>query len=318
MMEIHLIHSDGRVDSGVGLALALEAPQDCTVWVDIEGPGEEELGLLRTQWCFHPLAIEDCMNRQLRAKYERYPLHEFIVLLALDHRTEEDLDTLPVCVFLQQRLVVSVRQAQVTAVDTVKRRMDAEHHTLAYSRDRLIHAFLDTIVDEFMPLLDRYEESLDDLERRLPTETSPQMMADLISIRHELHHLRRILTPFHEMIRRYTDREGGISPECQLLFRDVQDHILVLQDLVSVRLEICSGAIQTHSNMTTDRLNQVMKYLAVVSTLGLPMTIVSGVFGMNFEVIPITHHALGFYIAIGIMAVTSLALLGWFRYKRWI
>ena len=144
------------------------------------------------------------------------------------------------------------------------------------------------------------------------------MMTDLISIRRELHHLRRILTPFHELIRRYSDREGGMSPECQLLFRDVQDHILVLQDLVSVRLEICSGGIQTHSNATTERLNQVMKYLAVVSTLGLPMTIVSGIFGMNFEVIPITHHALGFYIAVGLMMVASAVLLGVFRYRRWI
>lgn len=318
MMEIHLIHTDGRVESGVSLLAAMHVPQDCTVWVDIEGVGEEELGMMRTQWCFHPLAIEDCVNRQLRAKYERYPTHDFLVLLALDHRTDEDLDTLPICLLMRQRLVVSVRQAPVVAVDSVKQRMDAEHHTLAYSQDRLVHAFLDAVMDEFMPLLDRYEEWLDDLERRLGADTSPKMMTDLISIRRELLHLRRILTPFHELIRRYSDREGGMSPECQLLFRDVQDHILVLQDLVSVRLEICSGAIQTHNNATTEQLNKTMKYLAVASTLGLPMTIISGVFGMNFEVIPITHHALGFYIAVGMMIVTSALLIGLFRYRRWI
>lgn len=318
MMEIHLIHTDGRVESGVSLLAAMHVPQDCTVWVDIEGVGEEELGMMRTQWCFHPLAIEDCVNRQLRAKYERYPTHDFLVLLALDHRTDEDLDTLPICLLMRQRLVVSVRQAPVVAVSSVKQRMDAEHSTLAYSQDRLVHAFLDAVVDEFMPLLDRYEEWLDDLERRLCADTSPKMMTDLISIRRELLHLRRILTPFHELIRRYSDREGGMSPECQLLFRDVHDHILVLQDLVSVRLEICSGAIQTHNNATTEQLNKTMKYLAVASTLGLPMTIISGVFGMNFEVIPITHHALGFYIAVGMMIVTSALLIGLFRYRRWI
>lgn len=333
MLTAHLLHADGRIEFDVNHALALQAPAETTVWVDLtwvealesdtdklprNGRDDAALELLKTHWAFHPLAIEDSIVRQLRAKYERYPTHDFMVTLALDHSTSAALDTIPVCIFIRQRLVVTVRPGPVKALDTVKRRLQEDVRAV-YNLDRLVHLILDAAVDEFMPLLDSYEDELDRLENCAHTDTSPQVMEDLVRIRRNLLNIRRILAPFQEVIRRYTDRDhGDMSPECRLQFRDVQDHILVLQDVVAIRLEICNGAIQSHTNATSERLNQVMKYLAVVSTMGLPMTVVSGVFGMNFDVIPIAHHAWGFFIALFLMFGSAFALVGWFRWRRWI
>jgi magnesium transporter len=333
MITAHLIHADGRIELGVDQAVALQAPRDCTVWVDVQwkqaldqdqdrcphnGRDDQALDLLRSHWHFHPLAIEDAINRQLRAKYERYPTHDFLVLLALDQNTSESLDTVPICMFLRQKLLVTVRHGNIRAVETVLEHLKTDTRG-TNSMDRLVHLMLDTVVDEFMPLLDRHEDRLDELELRSNQDIRPQVMEDLVAIRRELLHVRRILTPFQELVRRYIDREGSdVASECHLLFRDVTDHILVLQDLVAVRLEICNGAIQAHTNASTERLNVVMKYLAVVSTLGLPMTVISGVFGMNFDVIPIAHHNFGFFIAVGLMFFSAGLLMGWFRYKRWL
>ncbi|HNC96793.1 MAG TPA: magnesium transporter CorA family protein [Myxococcota bacterium] len=333
MIKAHLIHADGRIELEVSQAVALEAPKDCTVWVDVlwkqamdedqdhrpnNGRDDHALDLLRSHWHFHPLAIEDAINRQLRAKYERYPTHDFLVLLALDQNTSESLDTVPICMFLRQKLLVTVRHGSIRAVDTVLQRLKTDTRG-TNSMDRLVHLMVDSVVDEFMPLLDRHEDRLDELELRSNRDIRPQVMEDLVTIRRELLHVRRILTPFQELVRRYIDREGSdVASECHLLFRDVTDHILVLQDLVAVRLEICNGAIQAHANASTERLNVVMKYLAVVSTLGLPMTVISGVFGMNFDVIPIAHHNFGFFIAVGLMFFSAGLLMGWFRYKRWL
>jgi magnesium transporter len=333
MIAAHLIHADGHIALNVSQAVALQAPADSTVWVDIQwkqaldqdqdhrpnnGRDDQALDLLRSHWHFHPLAIEDAINRQLRAKYERYPTHDFLVLLALDQSTTESLDTVPICMFIRQKLVVTVRHGNIRAVETVLHRLKTDTRG-TNSMDRLVHLMLDSVVDEFMPLLDRHEDRLDELELRSNRDTRPQVMEDLVAVRRELLHVRRILTPFQELVRRYTDRDGNdVASECHLLFRDVTDHILVLQDLVAVRLEICNGAIQAHANASTERLNVVMKYLAVVSTLGLPMTVISGVFGMNFDVIPIAHHNWGFFIAVGLMVTSAGLLLGWFRYKRWM
>jgi magnesium transporter len=320
MMSTHLLHSDGRIEWNTRHDLALTCPQNTTVWVDIE-VGEEQdieaLESLKLQWSFHPLAIEDCVHPQSRAKYERYPNHDFLVLLGLDHATEAPLDTLPICVFLKGRLLVTYRSREVRAVETVKKRIQGDG--IIAGADRLVHALLDTLIDEFIPLLDEYESSLDELEHQAIQSARAEILDQLVKVRRDLLHIRRILGPFQEVIRRYTDEERGeVEADCKLLFRDVQDHILAIQDLVSVRLEICNGAIQTHNNATNERLNKVMKYLAVVSTLALPMTIISGIFGMNFDVIPTTHHANGFYSAIIMMFSVAAVLLGIFRWRRWI
>lgn len=318
MVQVHLLHSDGRIEFGVSHALALEPPPETTIWVDIEGAGPNEQELLAKSWSFHPLAIEDSVSRQQRAKYERYPTHDFLVILALDQSTEEELDTIPICAFLRKRMIVTVHTRPVRVLNTIQERLKADQSSIGHL-DRLVHLLLDATVDEFMPLLDRYEKDLDTLESLATVAAREQTMEELLFMRRELLLVRRILTPFQEVVRRYTDREHGeMAPECRLLFRDVHDHLLVLLDLVALRMEVCSGAIEAHAHATNERLNQVMKYLAVVSTLGLPMTIVSGIFGMNFEVIPITHHAWGFSFAVGMMAFLSIALLGWFRWRKWI
>lgn len=320
-IKVHLLHPDGRVEWEVGHELAYTAAPPTTVWIDIRLEEENKaqiLALLSNQWGFHPLAIEDCINNQIRAKYERYPSHDFMVLLALDHETHAPLDTTSVCVFLRDRLIVSCHWGEIRALGTMRVRMAAER-LLGLSSDRLVHAMVDTLVDEFMPLLDNYELELDDLDRRATRDDSETFVNRLFHIRRDLLHIRRILGPFQEIMRRFADSErGDVSADCKLLFRDVLDHVLALQDLVNVRLEICNGIIQTHTHASNERLNKVMKYLAVVSTLSLPMTVISGIFGMNFEVIPITHQAYGFYTAIGLMGASALVLMGIFRWRRWV
>lgn len=104
----------------------------------------------------------------------------------------------------------------------------------------------------------------------------------------------------------------------RIYYRDVLDHIDAVYDTTGLLLEVCAGTLQLHSNRANERLNAVMKYLAIVSTLMLPMTVISGVFGMNFDVIPGAHHQAGFWSAIGLMVASALALIFWFRHRRWV
>lgn len=302
------------------LAEALAPPPEGAVWLDLEDPTPSELALLADHFHFHPLAIEDCTHLQKRAKIERYPTHGFVVLCALDRTTRDDLlDTVPICVFLRPGLVVTVHPKRVTALERIERLFAAEPDRVGTASERVLHAVVDAVVDEFLPLVDDQGDHVDELERQAALTPTPRVMDALISARHDLLQVRRIILPHIEVIRRLVDPDAKeVSVEYRVYFRDVLDHAVVVADNVSLHLEVANGAISVHANAVNEHLNQVMRFLAVVSTFMLPWTIISGIFGMNFEIIPISHQPFGFYVAMVMMLVCSGVLLAWFRRKGWV
>lgn len=320
MIRAHVFGVDGGVRCGVPVEEALEAPEGSSVWLDVESPGEAEQQFLVERLHFHPLAVEDCVHEQRRAKLERYPSHAFVVLCALDRTTQgELLDTTPICIFVRPRLVVSVRVKRITAVERVVHIVEAEPDRVGNTTERVLHALVDAVIDEFMPLIEDWEDALDALNARASHAREPGLMDELVRLRRELLVSRRIMLPHVEIIRRLTDDAATeVSADYRIYFRDVLDHALVVAETTSLLLEVANGAISMHANAVNERINEVMKFLAIVSTLLLPWTVVSGIFGMNFDVIPLTHHPEGFIAALVIMLGGTGVLLQYFRRKGWM
>ena len=316
MVRTRVLLPDGHVQAGEGFALAHTAPEGATVWVDVTASNEVGLAAIPAKWRFHPLALEDCLHEQHRSKYERYPTHGFIVVHALNTDTEEDLDTVALRIFVRPGLVVSVHDRPISAVDRVENVLLNDAERIGLGADRVVYAIIDAIVDEFMPLLDRWEEAIDAIERRTDLNRELSALDETVAARHNLLVLRRVLLPQQEVVRRLMD-----SPETtengRIYYRDVLDHMDALADSAALLVEVCAGMIQVQVERTNERLNKTMKYMAIVSTLLLPMTVISGVFGMNFEYIPTMHDRAGFYGAVGLMVVSALALIAWFRWRRW-
>lgn len=318
MIRAHLFAADRSVRLDVPLPDAIA--HEGTVWFDIEAPDEADLRLLSEHFRFHPLAIEDCTHPQSRAKFERYASHTFVVLCALDRTTREDLlDTVPVCVFTRAGLVVSVRPKRVTAVERVRALVQEDPEHVGTVSERVLHALVDAVIDEFLPLVEDKGDQVDALEVRVARDVTSDVLDALIHARHDLLQVRRIILPHIEVVRRLLDPDNSdVSTEYRVYMRDVLDHALVVSDNVSLYLEVANGAIQIHANAVNERLNQVMKFLAVVSTMMLPLTVIAGIFGMNFDVIPTSHQPFGFYLAVGGMLGCSGGLLVYFRRKGWI
>lgn len=319
MIRTHILHDDGRVESNATIDLACAPQPDATVWVDMLDPTPEELLLLSERWRFHPLAIEDVSHHQKRSKYERYPDHGFLVTQALDRTTPTDpLDTVPVSVFLRPTLVVSVRPKDVAAVAVVFRTLATYPERVGSHADRILHALIDAVIDEYTSTLYDFEERVDALEEQAVRSLRRTLVEDLVRVRRDLLMLRRMTLPQIELVRRFVDAENGeLGGGARIYFRDVLDHLTHIQEQTSLLLDICNGALQVHSNAANEQLNKVMKYLAIVSTLALPMTVISGIFGMNFDVIPISHQIYGFWVAVGMMLGSAVFLLGIFRARRW-
>jgi magnesium transporter len=282
-------------------------------------PTAEELALLSDRWRFHPLAVEDVTHGQKRSKYERYPDHAFVVTQALDRSTEDDpLDTVPVSIFLRPGLVVSVRPRDVAALDTVFKVLATYPERVGSHADRILHAILDAVIDEYTHMLYGFEARVDAMEEQATGHDHVGLVEDLVWVRRDLLMLRRMTLAQIELVRRFVDAETGeLGGGARIYFRDVLDHLTIIQEQTALLLESCNGALQVHSNAVNERLNQVMKYMAIVSTIMLPMTIISGIFGMNFDVIPISHQAHGFWMAVGMMVVSATTLLAIFRSRGW-
>lgn len=318
MLRAHLLHDNGTVENDLPIETACRPHDRATVWVDMLAPTDAELALLSARWGFHRLAIEDVTHVQKRSKYERYPNHAFVVTQALDRSTPEDpLDTIPISVFLRPGLVVSVRPKELAAVAHVERALENWPDRVGTHAARVLHAILDAVIDEYTHTLYEFEERVDALEAEASGQEGPELMQELVRVRRDLLMLRRMTLPQLELVRRFVDTDESELAEARIWFRDVLDHITIISDQCTLLLEICNGAIQIHNNAVNERLNKVMKYMAIVSTLMLPMTVISGTFGMNFDVIPIAHQVHGFWLAIGLMVGSAAVLLGVFRYRRW-
>ena len=318
MIRTHILHDDGRVEGNASIDTACEPPVRATVWVDMLAPTPEELALLSERWRFHPLAVEDVTHAQKRSKYERYPDHAFVVTQALDGVTDDLLDTVPVSVFLRPGLVVSVRPREIAAVEAVFDVLAHFPERVGTHADRILHAIIDAVADEYTHALYTLEARVDALEDKATAHDQVGLVEDLVWVRRDILTLRRLSLPQIELVRRFVDADatdlGGGAP---IYFRDVLDHLTIIQEHTGLLLEVCNGALQVHTNAVNERLNQVMKYMAIVSTLLLPMTVISGTFGMNFDVIPISHQVYGFWIAVGMMVGSAAFLLAVFRARRW-
>lgn len=319
MLRTCVFLPDGTVDRDCPVTESYEPPAGALAWVDMEEPTQEELALLAGRWHFHPLAVEDCVHPQRLSKFERFPTHGFLVFHALDPSTEDEaLDTMGVRVFLRAGLVVTVHPRPLPAIDRTWHDAKIWPERFARSAEWLVHVIVDGIVDDFTRLLYTFEDRVDALEARATSLHNRRLVPDMVRVRRDLLMVRRIVLPQREVVRRFCDADDpDFGPDVRVYFRDVLDHVEVVHDTTSLLLDICNGALQIHADMVNERLNQVMKYMAIVSTLLLPMTVISGAFGMNFVQIPLSAHPHGFTIALVLMLASASVLLVLFRIRRW-
>jgi magnesium transporter len=317
MIGAHHVSPEGHVRQAAGLHEVAALSPGETAWVDLEAPTAEERGWLATVGQFHPLAIEDCEHPQRRAKYERYATHAFVVVPVLDSSTANELDTIPLRIFVRPGLVVTVHDGPLACIHRIERALAADPAHVGQTAGRLVHAIIDAVVDEYTPILDAYESRMDALEASNGREFRPGLADALVALRRDLLEIRRALIPFTETVRRLMDSPDSTDDD-RLYFRDVLDHLLAVDDSTSLLLDAGTGALTMHANLVNERTNEVMKYLAMVSTFLLPMTVISGALGMNFTHLPAADNPWGFFAACSLMLLSAVALAWAFRRSGWL
>jgi magnesium transporter len=310
------VEEAGKLRSG-GVALAqLARPR----WVDVEGQTPADIAWLGETFGFHPLALEDCLHLDQRPKLEDYPSAIFLVLHAFTASPDGPaaVDMHEVHAFLAKDLLVTVHQDPVPALDRARARLADDPGILARGADALLYVVCDDVVDGHLPVLDGLHDALEDLEDQVLTgEPTRKLLETMLAFRRTLVTLRRTVAPSRDVFTALAHPDGGrMSARVALYFRDVQDHLQRATESIDAGRELLAGVLDAYRSQVANRTNAVMKRLTLFSALLLPLTLITGFFGMNFESIP---YADPFTLQVAIAAMVAIpaftvAVFKWFRW----
>ena len=289
------------------------------LWVNMEKPTAEEEALLSEAFHFHHLAIEDCISQAHHPpKIDDYRDYLFIITHGINYDAPRDqLETSELRMFLGKNYVVTVHWALLRGVDSIRKRCHEDASLLERGSDFLAYAILDAQVDEFMPVLDQLSDRIDEIEEEVLQNPTQKTSARLLSFKRNVLTLRRIAAPQLEVINRLSRKEFPIIIETMLIyFRDIYDHLSRVESLTESLINLGEGVFNTYLATISNRQNEVMKVLSVVVSIFLPLTLLAGIYGMNFHNMPELQWQYGYYAVWGVMVVAGIGLFTYFKRKR--
>ncbi len=294
------------------------------VWLDVQGLGDgtliESAGRL---FGLHRLALEDVVNVHQRAKVELYEGNLFVVLRMPEG--EQPLTTEQLSMFVGGSFVVTFQERVGDCFDPVRARLRRGGPIRSFGPDYLMYALIDATVDNWFPVLERYGEALEDLESEILARAGRDTIQQIHRLRRDMLGLRRAVWPLRDALGvLYRDTTPIVQAETRVYLRDCYDHAVQIIDLLENGRDLAAELTDLYLSMVSNRMNEVMKVLTIISTIFLPLSFIAGVYGMNFEPdasrwnMPELRWPFGYAFALGVMALTALAMVLYFWRKGWL
>lgn len=284
------------------------------IWVDLNEPTKEESEILVDYFNFHPLSVEDATQVQQRPKFKQYDDYQFIVFHALDLKT---LESEEVDIFIGEDFIVTFHRERYEEIDTIKRKLFNETIEINEPKDILLH-ILDDIVDNYFPFIYDIEDKVFNFEDRHNLDiTTKTLIDDTFDLREELLIIKRTVQPMKDLV--YRMREGKVLHlnEQQFLFiTHINDHLMKQMEMVDSSREMTSDIRDNYISLNSFKMNNIMKILTIYSVVFMPLTLIAGIYGMNFTNMPELEWHDGYYIVLVIMAVIAIIMLIVFKKKR--
>ena len=302
-------------------------PADTVVrWLDIRGLGDPTvIQAMASHYEIHPLAIEDVLHVPQRPKLEVFnvqnsPRIPIFIISQMARLIEGRLDTEQVSLFASRDTIITLQQKEGDVWQPIRDRINRDTSRLrASDGSYLVYALLDAIVDHHFPVLEQYGLILEDMEQQIFEKPSQQTINRLHRIKRQLVLLRRNIWPMRELVGSLErDTDDMFSIKTKPFLRDAYDHVVQVLDILETYREVASGLGDSYMTAVSNRMNDVMKVLAIISTIFIPISFLAGVFGMNFEQIPGLHQPLAFAMFCVVCVAITVTMLIFFRLKKWI
>ena len=300
-----------------GLRTLLDVPG--LLWLDLDDPPSRALDDLAAHYGFHELAIEDCRHHMQLAKVDYYNGYSFYIINST-HFTEKPCEVRlrEIDVFLGPDYIVTVHEGESLSINEIVRRM--ELNQTHYDRpDEVMHAIIDIVVDRYLPTLESVGDTIDQVQDDLLMHPDVHLLETIFDLKRGLLQFRRAVSAQRELLNVIVrDETPLIQKDMRIYFRDVYDHAVRAMDLVETYRDLLGGALDIYLTQMANRTNDIVKGLTILATIMLPLTLVTGYFGMNFEYMPLLKNPNGIWYTTAGLAVITVVMLAYFKAKKWL
>ena len=313
---VRWLAEDGTPRQGGAEAISSDLTCSPWVWVDIMAPTLEDLSVLESRFDLHPLATEDAAHSRQRAKVDVYPSGLFLVWVTPYQVSPDSLSTSELDAFIGRDYLVTLHAEPNKTIEDVA---GDSLRTLKSGPDWTLHAIIDQLVDSCLPIVDSVGEQLEAVEERMLESPRQEDLLSLHQIRRQLLVLHRIVAPERDVIRGVGRERDVVSEDAFRYFQDVGDHLSRVQDSIETYQDVAASVMDIYLSAQNNRMNEIMKQLTVVATIFMPLTLLSGIYGMNLirGMWPAPEVWWSFLSVVGFMVVIAGVMAAFFRKKNW-
>jgi len=291
-------------------------------WVNIDGVHQPDvIEKLGKEFNFHPLMLEDIVNTEQRPKIEDFVDYIFIVLKMLHYdEKKNEVNSEQVSIILGPNYVISFQESEGDVFDPIRERIRLKKGRIKnMGPDYLAYALIDAIVDNYFIILEKFGERIEFLEEELVTNPTPKTLQIIHNSKREMITLRKSIWPLREVISRLERGESSLVHKSTFIYlRDVYDHTIQIIDTVETFRDMISGMLDIYLSSVSNKMNEVMKVLTIIATIFIPLTLIAGIYGMNFKYMPELEWRWGYPIVWLVMAAVTILMLAYFRRKKWL
>jgi magnesium transporter len=320
-IRVSVLDSDALRQGDASLIEGWQRDGAVRLWVDIEDPTEALLEeLLEKRFGFHELAAEDSLSPNTLPKYDAFPHYDFFVFRAVDlNLREHGTHTTKLAAFLGSNFLFTVHTGVMPAIDEIHGRLPEDKRIIGNGADYLLYEIVDLMVDAHFPLLEKIEECVDDLQDEIFRNARPTHLDELLHLKRDVNVMRRQSLPQRELLNLMSRGDSPFIQQQHLIyFRDLYDHMFRISETIDSERDMMAGTMEAYLSVIANRTNEIMRVLTVLSTIMLPLTLIAGIYGMNFEHMPELHWLHGYPFALGLMGAVAIVMLLFFWKKGWI
>lgn len=291
------------------------------LWVDISEPTTEDGHFLENVFQFHPLAIEDCLSTNIHPpKADNFDDYLLLIVHGVNYTIESDVvETAELAIFLGRNFVVSSHHRPLLSIEAVRQMVERDGRPLKRNADFLVHSIIDALVDNVLPAVNKLTEIVENVEEEVIRQPHHSMLELILKLKRSALHLHRVMSPQRELLSRISRGDFKIvGDEARIFYRDIYDHIVRIEDLNQSVRDMTDNALTTYLSSIANRQNEVMKILSIVAAIFLPLSLITGVFGMNFVNMPELNLSWGYYAVLGFIGLAILIVVLLFWAKGWI
>jgi magnesium transporter len=304
-------------------ATALKNP-DSLLWIDFDGePVPSAESILTGIFRFHPLAVDDAIEETHAPKVDDWGDYLYIALNALELSDDLSAQISELDVFLGHNYIVTHHDQPLGCIEKTFHASQRDLRHLNQGADHLLYKLVDAMVADYMPNVEKLDDKIDEIEDKLLGNLQQETIQEIFAMKRALQVMRRILTPQREVLNKLArDDFGVIDPKDRVFFRDVYDHLVRLHDLNESMRDLVGGALDTYLSAVNNRMNDIMKTLTLITTLFMPITFITGFFGMNFFEpsfpLPVWTGRLVFTLTLLGMVSMPILMFRWMKKQTWI